>query len=642
MKYKLVVGLLLYCFGGLSQLPQGIFVQNQSPKVMAIPPFEEVSMPVSKEGVTLKIAIKDTLATISKYIYGTNANQYSGTLNQETKLIEYLKKLQPNLIRYPGGLHSDEFFWNVEWDWNLKNPDGKTAGWYKNLPKDLPIKMIKNGKIEPTGGLDYGFWVAGKGSWTFGVDDYYDFLQKTGSEGLITVNYGYARYGTGLNPVQTAAHLAADWVRYDKGRTKFWEIGNENVATWSGSYQIIKSQNQDGQPEILTPELYGRHCRVFIDSMKKAAKEVGAEIYIGIQNDEGALSGAGNSPDWLLDHTYYTNYQENATLEAILNSPFAETRKYAEKALIEAKRWNTSPKPTTMTEWNIFAEGSKQASSYINGMHLVLVLGEMMKNQYAMATRWDIANGWGTKGDDMGMFSGGDDPDGKLAKWNPRPAFYYQYYLQKFMGNHLVNTFQAGNNQIVGYASGLSDGKIGLVVVNKSRTAEIAKIEVPDWQGIKRFYQYSLTGGTDNGNFSLKVLINGIGPSTTQIGGPIEQLDNIKAQSALVFEQMKIALPPLSVQYVLIESGKNIALTTNQDDTQTIEVYPNPFKELIQIRSMNRKITSFEILHISGIHLVSGKVIDNKITLHNGLKQGVYILKLFYEKGVFVQKIIAE
>lgn len=57
---------------------------------------------------------------------------------------------------------------------------------------------------------------------------------------------------------------------------------------------------------------------------------------------------------------------------------------------------------------------------------------------------------------------------------------------------------------------------------------------------------------------------------------------------------------------------------------------------------MNRKITSFEILHISGIHLVSGKVIDNKITLHNGLKQGVYILKLFYEKGVFVQKIIAE
>lgn len=210
------------------------------------------------------------------------------------------------------------------------------------------------------------------------------------------------------------------------------------------------------------------------------------------------------------------------------------------------------------------------------------------------------------------------------------------------MGNHLVNTFQTGNNQIVGYASGLSDGKIGLVVVNKSRTAEIAKIEVPDWQGIKRFYQYSLTGGTDNGNFSLKVLINGIGPSTTQIGGPIEQLDNIKAQSALVFEQMKIALPPLSVQYVLIESGKNIALSTNQDDTQTIEVYPNPFKELIQIRSMNRKITSFEILHISGIHLVSGKVIDNKITLHNGLKQGVYILKLFYEKGVFVQKIIAE
>ena len=28
----------------------------------------------------------------------------------------------------------------------------------------------------------------------------------------------YARYSTAANPVATAAHLAADWVRYDNGR----------------------------------------------------------------------------------------------------------------------------------------------------------------------------------------------------------------------------------------------------------------------------------------------------------------------------------------------------------------------------------------------------------------------------------------
>jgi predicted ABC-type ATPase len=53
-------------------------------------------------------------------------------------------------------------------------------------------------------------------------------LQQTGNEGMITVNYAYARYSTSANPVAAAAHLAADWVRYDNGRTRYREIGNEN------------------------------------------------------------------------------------------------------------------------------------------------------------------------------------------------------------------------------------------------------------------------------------------------------------------------------------------------------------------------------------------------------------------------------
>ena len=66
-------------------------------------------------------------------------------------------------------------------------------------------------------------------SWTQSIDNYYQLLSATNSKGMLTVNYGYARYGTGPSPVQAAAHLAADWVRYDNGRTKYWEIGNEKV-----------------------------------------------------------------------------------------------------------------------------------------------------------------------------------------------------------------------------------------------------------------------------------------------------------------------------------------------------------------------------------------------------------------------------
>jgi hypothetical protein len=77
-------------------------------------------------------------------------------------------------------------------------------------------------------------------------------LQQTGNKGMITVNYGYARYGTSDDPVAAAAHLAADWVRYDNGRTKYWEIGNENAGSWEADYRIDQSKNKDGQPEFIT------------------------------------------------------------------------------------------------------------------------------------------------------------------------------------------------------------------------------------------------------------------------------------------------------------------------------------------------------------------------------------------------------
>ena len=115
------------------------------------------------------------------------------------------------------------------------------------------------------------------------VDNYYNMLQQTGNQGMITINYGYARYGTGADPVAAAAHLAADWVRYDNGRTKYWEIGNEDNGTWEAGYRIDLNTNNDGQTQIITGDLYGKHYKVFVDSMRAAAQEIGKTIYIGAQ-----------------------------------------------------------------------------------------------------------------------------------------------------------------------------------------------------------------------------------------------------------------------------------------------------------------------------------------------------------------------
>jgi alpha-L-arabinofuranosidase len=139
----------------------------------------------------------------------------------EPALINHITNLQSNIIRFPGGSLSDVFFWNA-------NPGVH--------PPDAPDSLMDaNGnKIEA------GYWY-GKNSdwWTMSLDNYYNMLQQTGNHGIITINYGYARYGTGPNPVTNAAHLAADWVRYDNGRTKYWEIGNESNGTWEAGYRII-------------------------------------------------------------------------------------------------------------------------------------------------------------------------------------------------------------------------------------------------------------------------------------------------------------------------------------------------------------------------------------------------------------------
>ena len=46
----------------------------------------------------------------------------------------------------------------------------------------------------------------------------------------------------------------------------------------------------------------------------------------------------------------------------------------------------------------------------------------------------------------MGMFNVGDEPNAPL--WNPRPAFYYMYYFQRFFGDRMVYDTLSGSMPI--------------------------------------------------------------------------------------------------------------------------------------------------------------------------------------------------
>jgi hypothetical protein len=65
-----------------------------------------------------------------------------------------------------------------------------------------------------------------------------------------------------------------------------------------------------------------------------------------------------------------------------------------------------------------------------------------------------------------------------------------------------------------------------------------------------RIYWYTLTGGTDNGEFSRKVFVNGVGPSTVS-GGPADYA-TLKPYSAAVQNGIKMNVPARSVICMVI------------------------------------------------------------------------------------------
>ena len=623
MKTLLLLLISLFLFHQLlnCQTPQSCFLIDYQKKNAVIPQFEDHKQMDLFPTANVTIDQNDTLARVSKYIYGNNANPYMSQIVTESVLLEYIRKLSPNIIRYPGGNLSSVFFWN--------SPKGQP-------PAEAPLKIADaDGNL-----VDAGYWF-GKNSesWTLSVDNYYDMLKSTNSTGIITVNYGYARYGTGTDPAKTAAHYAAEWVRYDNGRTKYWEIGNESGGPWQAGFRINLSANHDGQPEIISGALYGEHFKIFADSMKKAAAEKGHTIYIGAQLmqydasnswnlpdrtwNQGFFSTAGNKADFFIVHSYFTPYNENSTPAVILNTGQTETSNMMSFLKANTAANNIEMKPVALTEWNIFAVGSKQMCSYINGMHSVLVLGEMIKQQFGQASRWDLANSY-SNGDDHGMFNNRDENG--VPDWNPRPAFFYMYYFQRYFGDHMLKSMVTGNPNVVSLASSFSSGEIGLVIINKSAKAEMIGINIPGFRYGDRYFLFSLNGGTDNGSFSQKVIVNDHQPDNLT-GGPIINIESLKAWSEVISKPVSIYSPEYSVQYVLISHGETIIDNIEDNQLIKLKIYPNPAKNSITLSSPYN-IERIMVISSGGtiVKTIIPESISNNVNIDLSLPSGIYFV----------------
>lgn len=626
-------------WNGVAAQSPGFFLDGWQARSIAAPAYTDATKPATNPAVTVNVYADSVLTKLCPYLFGNNSNPYMGQMVTEPVLLDHITRLAPHIIRAPGGSLSDVYFFNAA--------DGQP-------PADVPDSLYDTNGNKVAAYYWYGKNTAG---WTLSLDNYYKMLQQTGNTGIITINYAYARYGTGPNPVATAAHLAAEWVRYDGGRTRFWEIGNESSGPWEAGYEIDTTQNQDGQPSIITGTLYGQHFKIFADSMRSAAAETGDTIYIGAQlvgYDAGSswnppdrtwnaeyFAAAGNTADFYIVHDYYTPYNENSTVSTILNSAASETRSVMSWMKTTTTNAGVSLRPIALTEWNISAVGSDQMVSHIAGLHADLVLGELMKNKFGMASRWDLANGW-SNGNDQGLFNSGDEPGG-VAKWNPRPAFYHLYFFQQYFGDRMVASTVSDTSNIVCYASTFSSGQCGLVLVNKGTAAQVVKMDFFNFTPGNRYYWFTLTGGTDNGDFSRQVLVNGNGPSGIS-GGP-DNFASLAANSAPCNNDVVVSVPARASVYMLVEKSDVTAVTDIDPGNKLVRIYPNPSRTGnfdLYLSGFNPG-DRFEIRVVNALGQVlyqerTGNV--SKIPLHLSLRSGVYGVQVQTPRGITTKTLL--
>jgi len=575
----ILITILLAASSLFGQDTVNCFLNDFEPKNAVIPLYEDFEKPNVPPAVFITVDVNDTIGKVSKYIFGNALAVWIGGVSlNNNPLISHLQKLSPTLIRYPGGSWSDIFFWNG-------NPG--------NLPDSL---------IDGQTGHKYLFQPQyGTGSWPTTVDNYYALRDSANNtQGLITINYAYARYGLGPEPAKQAAHYAADWVRYDNGRTIFWEIGNENGGPWEAGWLIDTLTNEDGQPDTISGALYGQHFKIFADSMRAAASEIGATIYIGGQVlhydgtnswnvvdrqwNEGFFNEVDEKADFYVFHNYFGT---EGTVNNILNAGVSEPNlniNFIKQDIIDKQ---AAVRPIALTEWNVrwdLTSGNIHRTSFINGMQAVLISCELIKLNCGMTSRWLIAN-W----ESDGMFYKGNNAS--IPEWNPRPDVFYLYYLQKFFGDHSISA-SSDNNNVLAYASSFSSGEIGITLVNKGNSDQVVKIQMPGHTVGDRFYIYSLTGGND-GTWSQIVNVNDETP-VAPLWGPIDVLEYIPARGYLINGEIKFTSPRRSVQFILIEQGNNPLMVKNEsgsfNDFKLYQNYPNPFNSATNIKySIGRK-----------------------------------------------------
>ena len=367
---------------------------------------------------------------ISGGLFGINAALWDGDMldnkNFKVQTREFAKRINHGIIRYPGGLRADDDHWKEI----LDNHD-----------------------------------------WMVDTDEFLEWLKKTGSNAMFTVNFGS---GT--------EQEAAAWVKHTnidkKAGILYWEIGNEVYGNWHPYYE---KYGKDGGT------IYGKRARKFIEAMKKVDPTIKVAVLGVLEGDwnEKVLAETGDIADGLIVHHYPQHFGEENDF-AMLSAPQTLTAIYERLHKVVdkwTKKYNKDKKiELWLTEWNsVDFNPGPQTLSVENGLFVADYLGMLATENVDNAQYWDIHNDITPEGGDYGYLT----RSGEECMNCPRPSYWAFQMASDALRGKLMKTTIKGDEDALLTAYWTENGsKKQLLLVNKSPYSDFdIKLDIPGFKG---------------------------------------------------------------------------------------------------------------------------------------------------------------
>ncbi len=355
-------------------------------------------------------------------IYGVNVGLWAPELIDPNAL-PVQKTLGMGVVRYPGGLRSDE------------------EDWQKTLAaKDFHVD----------------------------TDEFLDWCAQVGCRPMFTANVG-----------DGTPDLAAKWVEHvNKKRTgpkvQQWEIGNEIYGNW---HKFHDKWGKDGGVA------YGKAVVEYAKAMKAVdpSIKITAVWMLGGSWNKTVFREVAQVVDGVNVHHYAqsTRSESDQGLLAVsseVDALMKDVRKQLDEVGVKGKRYDI-----WLTEWNsVDFNPGPQILQHVEGLFVADYLGHLAESPIQVANLWALYNGRDKRMGDYSLLARDGDPQGYNFR---RPA----YWGFSMMAHTLTGTLLRGSSDqeaLSGWMARRENGKIALVFVNKDDATDFkTTLKVPGLKG---------------------------------------------------------------------------------------------------------------------------------------------------------------